>query len=277
VAILCAKCGAPNPDGNQFCQACGMPLAAAAAAPAAASWSPVQQSAAAATSAGYQSPYIAPSTMAPQPSVHRTPWVLIISAVLVLVVLLAGVGIAISILGNRSGANQGSSSDILPSPASTPAPIPKGSVAVSNKGVTIVIPAGWKVSSKDDQNITVTNPSGDGSVSIGSGASNPHQTADQNKETLDKYFHGRYPNTKACSGSKTTTGTINGASGISWQLCFTLSQGGQSIQAESPLFAGANSSGSVYYVVLLYTSQSNAKAFTAQAGPILQSIQWKLR
>jgi len=26
MALTCARCGAQNPDGNQFCQACGTPL-----------------------------------------------------------------------------------------------------------------------------------------------------------------------------------------------------------------------------------------------------------
>ena len=48
------------------------------------------------------------------------------------------------------------------------------------------------------------------------------------------------------------------------------------IQAGAPLFAGANSDGSVYYVVLLLTSQSNLKSFIAETAPVLQSIHWNL-
>jgi hypothetical protein len=55
-----------------------------------------------------------------------------------------------------------------------------------------------------------------------------------------------------------------------------LSGGGQSIQAGAPLFAGASSDGSVYFVVLLLTSQTNMKSFIDQAAPILQSIHWNL-
>src|ERR1700726_2865661 len=33
MAVTCARCGTQNPDGNQFCQACGSPLAVAAATP----------------------------------------------------------------------------------------------------------------------------------------------------------------------------------------------------------------------------------------------------
>jgi hypothetical protein len=213
--------------------------------------------------------------------VHRTPWVLIISAIVVLVLLMAGCGTAIAVLGGRVNGTQGNSSGILPSPspAGTPSPLPSplpGATSASNKGETFAVPKGWTIASKDEQSITITNPNGDGAVTVGSGASNPAQSAQQNKETIDKFFQGKYPDTKTCARTKTTTGTLNGPSGIFWQLCFTLSSGGQSIQAGAPLFAGANSDGSVYYIVLLLTSQSNMKTFIREAAPVLQSIQWKL-
>ena len=117
---------------------------------------------------------------------------------------------------------------------------------------------------------------GDGSVTIGSGTSSPPQTAQQKKDQVDKYFQGKYPDTKTCPGSKTATGTLNGPSGIYWELCFTLTAGGRSIQAGAQMFAGANSDGRVYYAVLVLTSQSNMKAFANEVAPILQSIKWKL-
>jgi hypothetical protein len=232
---------------------------------------------------GYQSPYYAPSAVGPQPPVHRTPWMLIISAVVVLVVIMAGCGTAIAVLGNRA-ANQADSSGILPSPspagtptpAATPSPTPPGTPAASNKGESFTLPKGWTVDSKDDESITVSNPNGDGSVTVGSGASSPAQNAQQNKETVDSFFKGKYPDTRNCSGSKTTTGSFNGAAGIFWQLCFTLAAGGQSIQMAMPVFAGANSSGSIYYVVILLTDQSNLKNFLSQATPVTQSIHWNL-
>ena len=98
----------------------------------------------------------------------------------------------------------------------------------------------------------------------------------QNKATVDKLLQGKYPDTKDCANTQTTTGTLNGESGIFWVLCFTLASGGQSVEAGAPLFAGANSSGSVYYLVMLLTSQSNLDAFVKEAAPLLQSIQWKL-
>jgi zinc-ribbon domain len=283
MAVTCARCGTQNPDGNQFCQACGTPLAVVAAPPAPGAVLPGPPPGPPPPQAGYQSPYYAPSAVGPQPPVHRTPWILIISAIVVLVVLMAGCGTAIAVFSNRAS-GQGNSPGLLPSPsrAGTPSPVASPSPVstrggtASNKGETFILPTGWTVQSQDDETILITNPNGDGSVTVGSGASSPAQTAQQNKDTIDKFFLGKYPDTKTCAGTKTTTGTLNGAAGIFWELCFTLSSGGQSVQAEAPLFAGANSSGSVYYIVLLLTSQANVQTFINDATPILQSIKWKL-
>jgi hypothetical protein len=147
----------------------------------------------------------------------------------------------------------------------------------SNNGVSFNLPKGWTVVNKDDQSVTVTNPQSTGSITIGSGASSPPQTAQQNKDTVDGFFKTKYPDTKNCPGSKTSTGTLRGAEGITWELCFTLVAGGHSVPAAAPLFAGANSDGSVYYVILILSTQSNVKSFVGQAAPILNSIQWKLK
>jgi hypothetical protein len=133
------------------------------------------------------------------------------------------------------------------------------------------------VVNKDDQSITISNSDSTGSITIGSGASNPAQNAQQNKDTVDKFFQSKYPDTKTCAGSKTQTTTLNGATGIVWELCFTLTSGGQSLPAAAPLFAGANADGSVYYVILILATQADVKAFVVDAGPILDSIQWKLK
>ncbi len=123
----------------------------------------------------------------------------------------------------------------------------------------------------------MVNPNGDGTVTAASGASIPTVTAQGNKDQIDKYFSSKYPDTKNCPGTSTTTGTLNGAPGIFWTLCFTLTQGGQSFQAAAALFAGANSDGGVYYVVMEVTSQDNLQTLLAQSKPILQGIQWKLK
>jgi hypothetical protein len=281
MAVTCARCGTQNPDSNQFCQACGTPLAVAAMQPSAL---PGPPAAPPPPPPGYQSPYYAPSAVGPQPPVHRTPWTLIIAAIVVLVLLMAGCGTAIAVLGSRStGNNQGVGVLPSPSPAGTPSPVGNptpgttASGTVSNNGVAFKLPSGWTVVNKDDQSITISNADSTGSITIGSGASNPAQNAQQNKDTVDKFFQSKYPDTKTCSGSKTQAATLNGATGIVWELCFTLTSGGQSVPAAAPLFAGANADGSVYYVILILATQADVKAFVTDAGPILDSIEWKLK
>src|SRR5579872_1649988 len=105
--MTCARCGAQNPDGNAFCQACGTPLTAGpvgvAAAPSPPPPGPPAPQLAYASPppppAGYQSPYYSPVAGAMQPQVHRTPWVLILSAVVALVLVMVGAGTAIAIIG----------------------------------------------------------------------------------------------------------------------------------------------------------------------------------
>jgi hypothetical protein len=298
MAVTCARCGTQNPDGNQFCQACGTPLTAAAIQPAAPpSFLPGPPAAPPPAPPGppafppppppgYQSPYYAPSGVGPQPPVHRTPWTLIIAAVVVLVLLMAGCGTAIALLGNRNSPGNGSNPvvGILPSPSPAGTPSPVGSPpsttsggSVSNSGVAFILPAGWSVVNKDDQSITISDDNSTGSITIGSGASSPAQNVQQNKDTVDKFFQGKYPDTKTCAGSKTVNTTLNGATGIAWELCFTLTSGGQSVPAAAPLFAGANADGSVYYVVLILATQTDVNGFVKAATPILDSIQWKLQ
>ena len=283
MAVTCARCGTQNPDGNQFCQACGTPLAVAAAQPGAPASTLPGPPPAPPPPGGYQSPYYAASAVGPQPTVHRTPWMLIIAGVVVLVLLMAGCGTAIALFGGRTSGNQGAgilpspSPAGSPSPAASPTPTTTAGGTASNNGVAFILPTGWTVVNKDDQTITITNPDSSGSISIGSGPSNPAQTAQQNKETVDKFFQTTYPDVKNCPGSKTATGTLNGVSGIVWELCFTLTSGSQSVPAAAPLFAGANSDGSVYYVILILARQADVKSFVDSAAPILNSIQWKLK
>ena len=286
MALTCARCGSQNPGGNQFCQACGTPLAVAAmqsATPPSALPGPPS---APPPPPGYQSPYYAPSAMGPQPPVHRTHWTLIIAAIVVLVVLMAGCGTAIALLGNRNSPGNGSNpvGGILPSPSPAGTPSPVGSPptttaggTVSNSGVAFILPAGWTVVNKDDQSITISDANSTGSITIGSGTSNPAQNVQQNKDTVDNFFHSKYPDTKTCSGSKAVNTTLSGAAGIAWELCFTLTSAGQGIPAAAPLFAGANADGSVYYVVLILATLSDVNGFVKAATPILDSIQWKLQ
>jgi hypothetical protein len=224
--------------------------------------------------------------------VHRTPWLLIIGAVVLLVLVMAGCGTAIGLLVHNSASSSNSTGIVPPpvpspspagtpspnqTPSSTPSPSPTSTngATASNAGVSIIVPAGWTVATKDSEGIVIANPNGDGSVAVASGPSSA--TAQQNKDTLTADFTKKYPDAKDCPGSKTSPGALAGASGIFWELCFTLSQGGQSVQAELDLFAGANSDGSVYYLVMLFTSQNNMASFISEAAPVRQSIQWKLK
>jgi hypothetical protein len=235
---------------------------------------------------GYQSPYYAPS--GPTAPVHRTPWMLIIAAVVGLIVLMAGCGTALAILGSRGNNSSGTTLTDLPSPspATTPSPVASpipspstnasGVATESNDGVTMTVPAGWSVASKDSEAIALIDANGAGSVTAASGASSPAQTAADNKNTIDAYFKSNYPDTRLCPGSSVVSSTFNGARGFSWSLCFTLTSGGHSIPAAASLFAGANASGSVYYVVMVITRQDNLKAYVAAAKPVLSGIKWKL-
>ena len=232
----------------------------------------------------YASPYYAPAGAAPQSHVHRTPWVLIISAVVVLLVVMAGCGTAVALLGRGGFSASGSISGLpSPTPGTTPSPIAsptssiKGATSASNAGVTVPLPAGWTVSSQDVESIIVVNPNSTGSLTVASGTSNPRQTAQQNKDDIDTSLRGKYPDTAPCPGSKTTTGNVNGAQGIFWNLCFTLTSSGRSFPAVASVFVGANANGSVYYLVMLATSQANLQSFTAESQPVIQGIQWKLK
>ncbi len=230
----------------------------------------------------YQSPYYAPAAGSYQAPVHRTPWVLIVTAVLGLVVIMAGCGTAIAFLNAR---NNQTSSDVLPSPspAGTPSPVetsspPAGASTASTSAESVTLPPGW-AATKNDPTVTLTNPAGDGSVVITSGVDNPAQTAQQIKDSLDKQFakQAGIQDFRTCPNTSTTPGSVGGVAGIWWQDCFTATAGGQSFPGEFSLWAGANSSGSIGYGVILFTLASRMGAFMNEAKPVLASIQWKLK
>lgn len=340
MALTCARCGAQNPDGNRFCQACGTPLTAAAAGiaappagppgppgpppgpypgappgpppqadPGAPPVAPAPYPAPPAgpppaaipggppsyvppplayaspppVPAGYQSPYYVPGAGVASAPVHRVPLTLIISAVVVLVLLMAGIGTAVAILGNNNRNQTGSGiagSLTSPSPGGSPSPVgsPVSATATTatNPGLSVPVPAGWSVVNKDSESITLVDPDSQGAITVASGLSNPAQTAQQNRDSINKYFTGKYPDAKNCPTSTTTSGALNGVSGIFWTLCFTLTSGGQSIPAASSLFVGASADGGVYYMVELVTRQDNLQSFVSEAKPVLAGIQWKL-
>ncbi|HEV2216649.1 MAG TPA: hypothetical protein VGV88_03655 [Candidatus Dormibacteraeota bacterium] len=231
----------------------------------------------------YVSPYYPPATGAIQPPIHRAPWLVIIAAVVVLVLVMAGVGTVLAVSFGHSSNQAASSIQELssPSPAGSPSPIPTPTIttptSASNAGVQVPLPDGWTVATQDSESITLLAPSGTGSITIASGASSPPQNPQQNKATVDAFFKQQFPDTVNCSGSKTTNGSLNGVAGISWELCFTLTSGAQSLPAAALLFVGANPSGSVYYVMYMLTAAGNMPSFTSECGPILKGIQWKLR
>lgn len=289
MAVTCARCGAQNPDGNLYCQTCGTQLTAASA-PQAPVPGPGLSGPPAGTApptfgrGGYQSPYYYPSgTLAP---VHRTPWMLIIAGVVALVVIMAGFGTVFALVANHGGNNSAGAGvgDVpSPTPAVSPSPIASPTATTttsggteSNGGLSVPVPAGWSVASKDNESIVLTDPNGDGSVSLGSGPSAPAQTAQDNKSAIDSYLKSKYPDTRDCPNTSARTTTFNGASGISWTLCFTLTSGSSAVPAAASLFAGANKTGSVYYAVLVLTRQDNLANYLNVVKPVLQGVVWKL-
>jgi hypothetical protein len=285
MALTCARCGAQNPDGNQFCQACGTPLVApGAVAPTAIPGPPPGPPPAfPSPPAAYASPYYMPSGAAVP--VHRTPWTLIIAGVVALTVLMAGFGTALAIVANRGAPNTSGTGigdvptsptpGVTPSPVASPTPS-SSTTGTSNDGFTLTVPSGWTVDSKTNESMVLTDSNGEGSVTIASGSSIPPQTAQQNKDTVDSALKTSYPDTRDCPGTKATATTFNGASGISWTLCFTITQGANSVPAAASVFAGANSGGGVYYIVMVLTSQNNLQSYVNASRPLVQSIHWKL-
>ncbi len=355
MALTCARCGAQNPDGNQFCQACGTPLLAAAPPaapawiaappaapaqgqpPAAPAWiaappaAPTTQSQPPAAPGGpplppqppgwsaapapapawsaappqgppapgstapplayaspppaavaYASPYYTPTAAYPQAPVHRTPWILILAAIFGLIVLMAGCGTAIALLNNgKVSVTGGITSDVpSPTPAGSPSPIASPIVltgpTASNDGLTLPVPAGWVVDAKDNEQITLADPSGAGVMTVASAPDNP-STAEQQKNSVDQALTSKYPDFKPCPNTKTTTGSLNGPQGLFWTMCFTLTSGSQSFPAAASMFVGVNSDGSVFYGVIMLTRQDNLQSFLNEAAPVLKGIQWKLK
>ena len=281
MAVACPRCGTQNPDGNAYCEACGTPLSAPVAVTAGAYAGPPPGMAPPPSSA-YQSPYYAPSGPAVQ--VHRTPWMLIIAAVLAVTLLMAGVGTALALLGNR-GPQTSSGTGIAdipsPTPGLTPSPVASPTTTTqtgleSNDGFTLNLPSGWSVDSKDNESMVLTDPNGEGSVTVSSGVSVPTQTAQNNKDTVDSTLKSKYPDTRECPNTSPANAMLNGVAGISWMLCFTLTSGANSVTAAASVFAGANSSGSIYYLVMVLTTESNINGYITASKPVISSVHWKL-
>jgi hypothetical protein len=289
MAMTCARCGAQNPDGNLYCQACGTPLTAPAPPQAPMSGPPAGPPPGMpppfmAGPTGYASPYYAPAGMTAP--VHRTPWTVIIAAVVGLVVLMAGCGTALAVIAGKGSAtisgSVGTADVPSPTPAVTPSPVASptsaatGPSTVSNDTVAVTLPRGWTVESKDTTEIVLEDPSPEGEVDIASASQNPPASAQDSKAGIDQELSNRYPDTRACPNTKTTSTTLNGVKGLSWTLCFTVTDGAHSVPAAASLFVGANASGSVYYLVIVITSQDNLSAYLEVTAPVTRSIHWKL-
>lgn len=285
MAVTCARCGTLNPDGNSFCQACGSPLAVSQVAPAGpppGTPPPIVGPPPDLPPPSYESPYYTPAAGMAQPRVHRTPWVLIVSAVVGLVLVMGACGTAFALLNNRNGTPTTAVDLPSPTPAGSPTPIPSksplpsGPSTASTPAISVTVPAGWTATT-GDTDILVTSPAGDGVVWLDSGNFSPPTTAQQIKDKLDQSLAAEYPDTKTCPNTKTSNGSVGGVSGIWWQVCFTVAQGGQSFAGEMTEFAATNSGGVVGYFIQVFTLASRMSTFFNDAKPVLASVQWKLK
>ena len=304
MALACPRCGTQNPDGNQFCLACGNPLAAPAPAPAmpvgAAPASPFTQPPPAYVAPpavgyapppgpppAYQTPFYAPAPgYAPAP-VHRTPWMVIIGVVAALVLVMAGVGTVLAVGLSHSTGNQAASTVgelSSPSPAGPPSPIPTPSVqasastASSSDGtVTVPVPDGWSVQSTDGDTVGLLDPDSTGAIEVSSGTVSPPTTALQAKGEVDAVFKQQFPDTKPCAGSKTTNASIGGVTGIEWQLCFTVTSGAQAMPFAALMFVATNGAGTTGYAVEIIAPAGNFATVVNESAPILKGIVWHLK
>ena len=212
---------------------------------------------------------------------HRTPWTLIIAAVVGLIVVMAGCGTAVALLTNKASITGGITSDLpSPTPAGSPSPLASpspiaGATLVSNDYLTIPVPPGWQVAHKDSQSIALLSPTGIGAITVASGPLSPTSTAQAGKDAVDKIFQTKYPGAQNCPGTKPTNGSLNGESGIFWTLCFTFVSNGNSFPAASALFVGVNSNGSIAYLLELDTLAGSMDTFRVDTKPIVQGIVWK--
>jgi hypothetical protein len=277
--MTCARCGAQNPDGNVYCQNCGALLAAPPPFPGP---PPGPPPFAPPPPGVYASPYYTPGGVAPP--VHRTPWMLIIAGVVALVVLMAGCGTALAVIGSRGGASISGSVGTTDVPSPTPeasqspvaSPTATGPSTVTNDSISVTLPQGWTVENKDATDFQIVDPNTKGEVDISSSSSAPPATAQDDKTQIENELKTKYPDTRACPNTKAVSSSLAGVKGISWSLCFTLTDSTHSVPAAASLFIGANPSGSVYYLVIVLTRQDDLTTYLKVAAPLTASIHWKL-
>jgi hypothetical protein len=304
---VCARCGANNPDDAVLCRTCGLPLTdAAGTGPQASERGDLRprDESDVTSPAGYASPSYLPKAQAPAAPVHRMRRSRVIGAVLMSAVVLAAVGSGIGLLSSRAAVpgsfpniaglppSPSPSATLSPSPSFSPIPglFPSPNVspsapspapqtlgpAVSNDGAQLPVPLGWSVNSSGSESIALTSPDGGGSLLVASGPSNPTQSAAADRDAVNRYYASAYPDAAACPGGGATSGTLNGETGLFWTLCFTLTAAGQTYPAAAAMFAGSNSAGSVYYLVVVLTGRDKLQGFVADCEPIVEAIKWRL-
>jgi hypothetical protein len=231
---------------------------------------------------GYQSPYYVPAV--PHAPVHRTRWTMIIAGVVALVVVMAGCGTVLAVIGSRAGVTvSGGVTSGLPSPTPGGSPSPlvspasTGPTTASNAIASVTVPAGWTLANKDAVSITLGDPNGNGFMTIESSRLNAAVTPQQVKDQVDQKLKSQYPDTKACPNSTTTAITLNNVKGLFWTNCFTYTSGTRAVPEAAAFYASASADGTVYWMVSEVTAPpSNLQAVINECKPIVPGIQWKL-
>jgi hypothetical protein len=231
---------------------------------------------------GYQSPYYVPAV--PHAPVHRTPWTMIVAGVVALVIVMAGCGTVLALIGGRGGFSlSGGVTSGLPSPTPGGSPSPlvsppsTGPTTASNTIASVTVPAGWTMASKDAVSITLGDPSGNGFMTIESSRMNAAATSQQIKDQVEQKLKTQYPDTKACPNSTTTAITLNNAKGLFWTDCFTYTSGARAVPEAAAFYASTSTDGTVYWLVTEVTAPpSNLQTVINECKSVLQSIQWKL-
>jgi hypothetical protein len=275
----CVRCGAQNPDGNNFCQNCGNPLAVAA--PLAAQATPLYPLQPPAPPVAYQSPYYAP--VQPQ-QVYRTPWMLVVGIIAGLVVVMGacGVGIAIVVPKNSGTASSPKLGTPAPpktsaTPASRPTPAQTASSGqtLSIASLSVTVPADFQVVDKNDNQVTVETPAGDGVIQVESAKLPKPTTTQQLQQGVLAYLKQQYPDASVCGSDDNVE--INGPSGSIVKICFTLTQqNAPATPAAAVYWLATNSAHSVYYEVDGVTEADSFDGFMDATAPFVDSVTWKL-
>jgi hypothetical protein len=275
----CVRCGTQNPDGNNFCQNCGSPLAVAA--PVARQGTPLYPVQPPAPPPSYQSPYYAPGQ--PQ-QISRTPWMLVVGIIAGLVLVMGACGVGIAIVVPKSTGTPTSPTLGTPAPPKTRAtpgakPTPTqataGAQTLSIASLTVTVPADFQVVDKNDNQVTVETPDSDGLIEVQS-AKLPRPTTDQQlQQSVLASFKQKYPDANVCGNDDNVE--INGPSGSIVKICFTLTQqNAPATPAAAVYWMATNSAHNVFYEVDGVTEADNFDGFMDATSPFVDSVSWKL-